>query len=232
MAGRKERARSRNRQCAEDRADDLMRAALHLFATKDFGRITLRDIQRASGFDAALIYYYFKNKQDLFDATVQFALGEASGVDHLAKSADADPVRVIRDWLQHSLNMAEYNCTILRIMLHYAGSKRGGALEESMQKFYQREEMDILADSVRRGVESKLFRPVDPVALARYVSVHLDGITAASMVRRNFDVAAAFRDLEASIWLQLDYRPKDLKSLEGKAQSGQASRATKLSIGR
>ena len=103
-----------------------MRAALHLFATKDFGRITLRDIQRASGFDAALIYYYFKNKQDLFDATVQFALEEAAGVHHLAKSSDADPAQVIRDWLQHSLNMAEFNCTILRIMMHYAGSKRGG----------------------------------------------------------------------------------------------------------
>ena len=99
-----------------------MRAALHLFATKDFGRITLRDIQRASGFDAALIYYYFKNKQDLFDATVQFALEEAAGVHHLAKSSDADPAQVIRDWLQHSLNMAEYNGTILRIMMHYAGS--------------------------------------------------------------------------------------------------------------
>src|SRR6476659_7195062 len=148
MAANKEGTRSRNRHCAEDRAEDLMRAALHLFATKDFGRMTLRDIQRASGFDAALIYYYFKNKQDLFDATVRFALREAAGVNHLAKSDDANPVQVIRDWLQHSLNMAEYNCTILRIMMHYAGSRRGGALEESMQNFYQREEIDILADSV------------------------------------------------------------------------------------
>jgi hypothetical protein len=52
------------------------------------------------------------------------------------------------------------------------------------------------------------------------------------MVRRKFDLVAAFRDLEASIWLQLDYRPKDLKSLEGKMQPAQAGRATKLSIGR
>jgi AcrR family transcriptional regulator len=232
LASSRESSRLKNRQHAEDRAEDLMRAALHLFATKDFGRITLRDIQRASGFDAALIYYYFKNKQDLFDATVRFALGEAAGVNHLARSADADPVQVIRNWLQHSLNMAEYNCTILRIMMHYAGSKRGGALEESMQKFYQREEMDILAESVRRGIASKLFRQVDPVALARYVSVHLDGITAASMVRRKFDVVAAFRDLEASIWLQLNYNPKGLKSLEGRLQATQPRRATRSSIGR
>jgi len=232
LASSRENTRSKTRQHAEDRAEDLMRAALHLFATKDFGRITLRDIQRASGFDAALIYYYFKNKQDLFDATVQFALGEAAGVHHLARSADADPVQVIRNWLQHSLDMAEYNCTILRIMMHYAGSKRGGALEESMQKFYQREEMDILAESVRRGIASKLFRQVDAIALARYVSVHLDGITAASMVRRKFDVVTAFRDLEASIWLQLNYSPKDMTLLEGKLQAAQPRRGTRSSIGR
>ena len=159
-------------------------------------------------FDAALIYYYFKNKQDLFDATVQFALEEAAGVHHLAKSSDADPAQVIRDWLQHSLNMAEFNCTILRIMMHYAGSKRGGALEKSMQKFYQREEMDILADSVRRGIASKLFRPVDPWRSHAMFPCTLTGSLAASMVRRKFDVVAAFRDLEASIWLQLNYTPK------------------------
>ena len=157
----------------------------------------------------ALIYYYFKNKQDLFDATVQYALGEAAGVGRPLELAAGDPVQVIRDWLQHCLQMAEYNRTILRIMMHYAGSRRGGALEGAMQKFYQREEMEIFADSVRRGIASGLFRAVDPLALARYVSVHLDGITAASMVRRKFDVVAAFRDLEASIWLQLDYRPRN-----------------------
>src|SRR5689334_21288947 len=187
-----ENARSKNRACGEERAEDLMRAALQLFATKDFGRITLRDIQRASGFDAALIYYYFKNKQDLFDATVRYALGEAAGLNQKIDVAQGDPVQVIHDWLQHSLHMAEYNRTILRIMMHYAGSKRGGALEDSMQKFYQREEMDILADSIRRGIARKLFRAVDPLAVARYVSIHLDGITAASMVRRKFDIAAAF----------------------------------------
>ena len=123
------------------------------------------------------------------------------------------------------------NRTILRIMMHYAGSRRGGALEGAMQKFYQREEMEILADSVRRGIASGLFRAVDPLALARYVSVHLDGITAASMVRRKFDVVAAFRDLEASIWLQLDYRPRN-NPLEKKGPTGQPTRATRLSIGR
>src|SRR5688572_8110561 len=45
---------------ATSRAEHLMRAALKLFAVKDFTRITLRDIQKASGFDAALIYYYFR----------------------------------------------------------------------------------------------------------------------------------------------------------------------------
>ena len=199
-----------------------MRAALKLFAVKDFSRITLRDIQRASGFDAALIYYYFKDKQDLFDAAVCFALTEPSGADDRSNVADGNPVEVIRSWLRHCLQRAEYNRTIFRIMLHYAGSKRSiRALDESVKNFYQREEMEILAASVRCGVESKLFRPVDPLAIARYVSVHLDGITAASMVRRKFDVEAAFRDLEAALWLQLNYTPVTVRM-----------RSTRVSIGR
>ncbi|HXV23081.1 MAG TPA: TetR/AcrR family transcriptional regulator [Alphaproteobacteria bacterium] len=183
-----------------------MRAALRVFAQKDFGDITLRDIQKASGFDAALIYYYFDDKQDLFDAAVKFALSEASGDSKLRLSADIDPVDAIRSWMLHCLALADSNRTIFRIMLHYAGSERGArALDRSIRSFYRREELEILARSIERGIAGGIFRKVASADVARFVSVHLDGITAASIVRADFDVAGAFRDLEAALWQQLGY---------------------------
>ncbi len=186
-----------------------MRAALRVFAEKDFAEITLRDIQRASGFDAALIYYYFRDKRDLFDAAVKFALSEASGRTRLRISPDGDPAAAIGSWMRHCLELADANRTIFRIMLHYAGSKRGaGALDRSIRSFYRREEFEVLARSIERGIAAGIFRPVNPTEVARFVSVHLDGITGASVVRRDFDVAGAFRDLEAALWLQLGFAPE------------------------
>lgn len=185
-----------------------MRAALRVFAEKDFAEITLRDIQRASGFDAALIYYYFKDKRDLFNAAVKFALSEASGGTRLRISPDGDPAAAIEAWMRHCLEMADANRTIFRIMLHYAGSKRGaGVLDRSIRSFYRREEFEVLARSIERGIAAGIFRPVNPAEVARFVSVHLDGITGASVVRRDFDVKGAFKDLKAALWLQLGYAP-------------------------
>jgi AcrR family transcriptional regulator len=208
-----------------------MRAALELFAVKDFGKITLRDIQRASGYDAALIYYYFKDKQDLFDAAVKFALSEAAGGRKLLVSADRDPVEAIRSWMRHCLEVAANNRTIFRIMLHYAGSERGAStLDRSIRNFYHREEFDILAHSIERGITGGFFRKVNAAEVARFVSVHLDGITAASVVRREFDVAGAFRDLEAALWLQLGYSAAKFRSFDG--DGAQPSRSTRVSMGR
>ena len=231
-------SKSNSRQVAGSssagRAKDLMRAALELFAVKDFGEITLRDIQRASGFDAALIYYYFKDKQHLFDAAVKFALSEAAGGKRLVISADDDPVEAIRSWMRHCQEVASSNRVIFRIMLHYAGSKRGaGALDQSIHDFYRREEFEILTRNIERGIECGMFQKVRAVDIARFVSVHLDGITAASILRRDFDVGGAFRDLEAALWLQLEYSPSAAKLNRAEGQARRyPRRPTRLSIGR
>lgn len=212
-----------------------MRAALKLFAVKDFARITLRDIQEASGFDAALIYYYFKDKQDLFNAAVEFALAESLDANRHLRGDSRDPVEAIRDWLGHCLNMAEENRTIFRIMFHHAGSPASGrGLERSVREFYRREEFDILERNIAHGIAEGVFRKVDAAALARFVSVHLDGITAASIVRKSFDIAGALRDLEAALWLHLGYRPERAAPRHDARRRAdhRPTRSTRVSIGR
>lgn len=59
------------------RADELMWAALDLFAERDFASVTIKDIAHAIGVNTALIYYYFESKEDLFRATVENAVVRA-----------------------------------------------------------------------------------------------------------------------------------------------------------
>jgi AcrR family transcriptional regulator len=186
----------------------LMRVALRLFAVKDFARITIKDIAQASGFDSALIYYYFEDKEDLFNHAVKFALAEALDAKQRVLDAIDDPVIAIRNWFSHCLELAEQNRILFKIMLHNSGSTTGSAeLDELVQEFYASEENDVLADNIRRGVESGVFHCADPLRLSRFVSVHLDGVTVASIMREPFDVAAALRDLERHLWVQLGYDP-------------------------
>jgi len=91
-------------------------------------------------------------------------------------------------------------------MFHNSGSTTGSAeLNELVQEFYASEENDILANNIKRGVELGVFQCADPLRLSRFVSVHLDGITVASIMRERFDVAGALSDLERHLWVQLGY---------------------------
>ncbi|MFO1056503.1 MAG: TetR/AcrR family transcriptional regulator [Dongiaceae bacterium] len=209
------------------RALALMRVALRLFAVKDASRITIKEIAQASGCDSALIYYYFRDKEDLFRSAVRFALREALDAKQRPQEEGEDPVQAIRAWLAHCLAMAEQNRLLFRIMFQHAGPlARSAGISELIEAFYASEEDDILAANIERGAALGLFRAgVDAAALSRFVSVHLDGITAASVVRESFDAAAAMQELERQLWQSLGYRPG--------RRGGRAQRAaTSSSIGR
>lgn len=51
----------------------IMQKSLEMFAEKGYAAVSMRDIAAAVGIRASSIYYYFKGKQELFDALVQQA---------------------------------------------------------------------------------------------------------------------------------------------------------------
>jgi AcrR family transcriptional regulator len=54
-----------------DRREDILKASLHLFATKGFHGTSMRDIAREADLTEGLIYHYFAGKRDLFRAIIE-----------------------------------------------------------------------------------------------------------------------------------------------------------------
>jgi AcrR family transcriptional regulator len=55
----------------EDRREQIVRAAMRVFARKGFDRATNKDIAREAGITPGLIYHYFKSKEDLLRAAIE-----------------------------------------------------------------------------------------------------------------------------------------------------------------
>lgn len=55
----------------EDRREQILDAAMRVFAQKGFRRATNRDVAREAGITAGLIYYYFANKEALFKTLLE-----------------------------------------------------------------------------------------------------------------------------------------------------------------
>lgn len=62
---------ARTPKVVEDRRDQIIDAAMHVFAQKGFSKATNKDVAREAGITPGLIYYYFESKEDLLKAIIE-----------------------------------------------------------------------------------------------------------------------------------------------------------------
>jgi len=61
---------------AEDRREEIIRAARELFESKDYDKSTMQDIMEKLGIAKGTIYHYFQSKQALLEAVVEHIVDE------------------------------------------------------------------------------------------------------------------------------------------------------------
>jgi AcrR family transcriptional regulator len=62
---------ARTPKIVEDRREQIIDAAMHVFAQKGFTKATNKDVAREAGITPGLIYYYFESKEALLMAIVE-----------------------------------------------------------------------------------------------------------------------------------------------------------------
>ncbi len=185
----------------------LSKAALALFSQRDLNSVTIKDIANSAGLNTALIYYYFDNKEHLFESCIEDAiLGSLETYEKLKAQHVADPVSLIEDWFEANLKTAGSLRKLLKIIIYSTGSEtRFRSIEKLTRKFY-RIENEILASSIAEGIAQGMFRKVNPHEMATFVSVHLDGLIIGSLVRSKFKTAQEMDGLREKLFDFLGYQ--------------------------
>lgn len=188
---------------------DLLDAALKLFAERGYARTSNKEIADAAGKNAALIYYYFKSKDDLFVATLSEAAEHALSRSRELIAESAGPIDLLKSWFQSHRQMKQEISFLMKIMIdhRFEPKKSARRVDDIIGAFYREETEQLLGAAISEGVAAGAFRPVDVAATALFVSVHLDGILVSSMVRSAFNYEAALDDLEARLFMMLSYEP-------------------------
>src|SRR5712692_3876616 len=62
---------ARTPKVVEDRREQIIDAAMRVFAQKGFTRATNKDVAREAGITPGLIYYYFESKEKLLEAILE-----------------------------------------------------------------------------------------------------------------------------------------------------------------
>ncbi|MGE4251182.1 MAG: TetR/AcrR family transcriptional regulator [Parvibaculaceae bacterium] len=188
-----------------DRAEELMEAALHQFASHDFNSVTIKDIAAAIPVNSALIYYYFKNKEELFQASLEHAAKLAIAKYHEMSAGKTDPAELISLWFDNHIESVVLIRYMVKVMLDFAVSHpQRDMIENGVQGFYGAER-EILSKSIRKGIKAGLFRKLDADKAAQVASTILDGVIVRSQIQENFDLRTAVEELKNVFWAYLDY---------------------------
>ncbi|KAA3627141.1 MAG: TetR/AcrR family transcriptional regulator [Proteobacteria bacterium] len=208
----------RRRRHPDERRRMILSVALDFFAKNHYESVTIRDIAAACDINIALIYYYFNSKKGLFRAAIESSTREALGELERLRGRSDDPVALIDGWFEINVDVYPVLVKLVKITVDYAYSDaRDGDIDELISDLYRRE-TELLAECFEKGIEGGLFRKVDTREMALFVSVQLDGIFLASMIRPDTDVTDLIANLRDVLWQQLRYQPPRISKLSAVAK--------------
>src|SRR5574340_1213204 len=137
----------------------ILRAAERVFADEGLAGARTEAIAEAAGVNKALLYYYFKSKDDLYVAVLESHLREFSGRALAILRREGSARAILLDYVDMRFDMVSRRPNFPRLMLRVMLS--GGGAMERLTKRYSLPLARELVRLIERGVRRGEFRAVD-----------------------------------------------------------------------
>src|SRR5215467_2225689 len=150
----------------KDRRQDILQAAMELFAKKGFRGTTTRDLAAQADVNEAIIFRHFSTKEELYRAILEEKMrqGRTAGVEELMKLAEGgDDLQFLETLGSLLLERHERDTTFMRLLLFSAleGHQLSDMFLNSMP------ERDPIAAYFQDRIDKGVFKQVDPHLAAR-----------------------------------------------------------------
>jgi len=156
-------------------AETLQSTALELFAEQNYATVTIKDIAQKTGINSSLIYYYHRNKEELFLSVIESVVQAAFEKFESLRASSDEPVAIIHAWIEIHVVQFVLLQKLAKMSLDYASRRpRTARIDRAIRKFYDLEAA-VLQRCIKDGIERGQFRKVDPVEMATFISTFLDG---------------------------------------------------------
>jgi AcrR family transcriptional regulator len=161
------RTEEQNAQIKDERREQILSAALRVFAQRGFAATKVGDIAAAAGLSHGLVYHYFASKEEMFYELVRVAV-KASGDSLLMVDAMPIPpmekVRQTAKYIMDGIAAGQDTSYFFLIVTHAgvmeAGPERDGSLAGSDVA------VRTLAKILREGQQAGQVREGDPMGMS------------------------------------------------------------------
>lgn len=174
----------RERRCAisprpdvsEERKDQIIEAAIHVFARKGFYEARMDDIVAESGLSKGALYWYFQSKDEVIAAILEhffgFELHEIQEALEQGEKVSDQLLLLVRRAAVELNHMAE----VIPITLDfYSAAARKKPVQISLKKYFDAY-LKLLAGMIQQGIDRGEFRPVDAMQTAVSIGALYEGL--------------------------------------------------------
>ncbi len=174
-SSRKERERQQHRQ-------EILSAALELFAEKGFAGVSMQEIAAAAEFATGTLYKFFPSKEDLFFELLESTTEEGLGVVMSAlDGAEDELVKLSRFIRLHERIIREQGPALRLYVLESSGRCLPGPRVEAKKKQIDERIVSGLSRVIAAGVFRGSINDVDPVMAATCLHYSLEGLILAAV---------------------------------------------------
>ncbi len=177
----------------EKRKAEIIAAALRCFSQHGYNNTSMDAIAREAGLSKALIYYYYKSKDEVFEAGFNSWMAQMTA-SFTALAEGGSPSERLRRLAELTIDVAGDAVELFGLLLDYWAMAR--RRETLIQRF--REDMtamrSVLAGVLEEGVRVGEFVPMDTALVAAALFAALDGLWAHWILDPSaFDLPASMR---------------------------------------
>lgn len=161
---------------SEERREQIISAAINVFARLGFHDARMDDIVTESGLSKGALYWYFNSKDDIIAAIMdRFIDREQEGMESALQQEAPVTEKLLR---LHDLFVEDMRgmMGLMPILYEfYASATRKAAVRKALVRFFQ-PVRKVLSDLIKQGIERGEFKPVDADVVAVGLIAFYEGL--------------------------------------------------------
>jgi AcrR family transcriptional regulator len=182
------RNEEQNAAIKDERRDQILSAALRVFAKRGFAATKISDIVAKAGMSHGLVYHYFKSKEEIFLELLKMAMEASSQSLLMMERMPISPIEKVRqtaNYILGGIENFEESAYYFLIVTHASVMEGAGEESEELLKV-SNVPLESLSRILKAGQEAGEVRKGDPLSMAMVFFAAIQGLAIYKLAMEDF----------------------------------------------
>ncbi|WP_192349128.1 TetR/AcrR family transcriptional regulator [Algoriphagus sp. Y33] len=136
---------------------DIINGAKKLIQQYGLNKTTMEDIAKSAGKGKSTLYYYFKDKNEIFNAVINLEMDEFFQTVKKAVNKETNEIDMLKTYIVTKIKTLQEKTNLYRFAIENDLEGRFNKDFTNLRNRYDNEEKNLLSSILRKGVKANFF---------------------------------------------------------------------------